>query len=561
MRHCFSIATFFVLALAAAPTFAQAPAGTCTSTQAPLDLSRGAAWNGWSPGLANTRFQTAQNGGLAADQVPKLKLKWAFGFPNIGSAWGAPTVAGGRLFVGSQSGHVYSLDATSGCIVWTLQVKGAVRSGITIAPRTGAGATSYAAYFGDSTATAHAVDAATGQVIWSRKVEEHALAQVTGTPVLYQGRLYVPVASREEGVGRNAKYECCTFRGSVVALNAQDGTLAWKSYTIDQEARPIGKNAAGVTRFGPSGAGVWSAPTIDAKRRLLYVATGNMYTEPQQPTSDAVLAFDLATGNRAWAAQTTAKDVFVVGCGAPLTQGAGAAPTPPGAPPAQAGAALPQQPAAPATGVNCPDPRELGPDFDFGGSPMLATLANGRELLVIGQKSGVGWAFDPDKKGAVVWQYTAGKGSALGGMEWGSAVDGERAYFPVSDILLPEPGGLHAVRLDNGQRAWYAAPPAPKCGTGRGCNGALSAAITVTPGVVFAGSNDGAVRAYSTKDGSVVWEFDTNRDFQTVNGVTAKGGSINGPGPIVAGGMVYLNSGYGMFGGRPGNVLLAFGVD
>ena len=535
------MATFLMLALVATRAFAQAPIGQCQASPAPFDASKGAQWNGWAPGLTNTRFQPTPQAGVTAEQASKLTLKWAFGFANIGSAWAPPSVAGGRVFVGSQSGTVYSLDAKTGCIVWTFQVKGAVRSGITIGPRTGGGTGSSVAYFGDLTANAYAVNAATGELLWTRKVDEHALSRITGTPTLHQDRLYVPVASLEEGQGRNAKYECCTFRGSIVALNASTGALAWKSYTIDQEAKPIGKTSAGLTRFGPSGAGIWSAPTIDPKRGVLYAATGNMYTEPQQTTSDAVVAFDLNTGKRVWSTQATTKDVFVVGCGGP--------------PPTQTAAAG----AAATKGPNCPD--DLGPDFDFGGSPMLATLPNGRDLIVIGQKSGVAWAFDPDKRGAVVWQYTAGKGSALGGMEWGSAVDGERAYFPVSDILLPEPGGLHAVRLDTGQRAWYAAPPSPTCGTSRGCNGALSAAITVIPGVVFAGSNDGAVRGYSTKDGSIVWEFDTNRDFETVNGVAAKGGSINGPGPIVAGGMLYINSGYGSFGGRPGNVLLAFGIE
>jgi len=542
MRYRLSIPILVVLVLAATPGFAQTPTGRCASSPARFDLSRGAQWNGWGPGLTNTRFQSAQHAGLTAEQVPKLTLKWAFGFPNIGSAWAPPAIVDGRVFVGSQSGTVYSLDAKTGCTIWTIQVKGGVRSGITIGPRAGGGAASYAAYFGDLTANVYAVDAGSGELLWTRKVDEHSLARITGTPTLYQDRLYVPVASLEEGQGRNAKYECCTFRGSLVALNAQTGALVWKSYTIDQEAKPIGKNPAGVTRFGPSGAGIWSSPTIDAKRRVLYAATGNMYTEPQQPTSDAVLAFDLDTGKRVWSSQATAKDVFVVGCGGTLGQTTATAPG-----------------AAATTGPNCPD--ELGPDFDFGGSPMLATLPDGRDLIVIGQKSGVGWAFDPDKRGAVVWQYTAGRGSALGGMEWGSAVDAERAYFPVSDILLPEPGGLHAVRLDTGQRVWYAAPPPPRCGSGRGCNGALSAAITAIPGVVFAGSNDGAVRGYSTKDGSIIWEFDTNRDFETVNFVASKGGSINGPGPIVAGGMLYINSGYGSFGGRPGNVLLAFGVE
>jgi polyvinyl alcohol dehydrogenase (cytochrome) len=212
----------------------------------------------------------------------------------------------------------------------------------------------------------------------------------------------------------------------------------------------------------------------------------------------------------------------------------------------------------PRGGPNCP--AEVGPDFDFGNSPRLATLPDGRDIIVIGQKSGVGWALDPTRRGAVLWQYRAGKGSELGGMEWGSAVDADHAYFPVSAVLKPEPGGLHAVKLTTGERAWYAPPPPLKCSAGRGCNPALSAAITVIPGIIFTGSIDGGVRAYSASDGSIVWSFDTNRSFETINDVPANGGSINGPGPAIAGGMVFINSGYSSFGGRAGNVLLAFGI-
>ena len=504
------------------------PTGTSAENRcvapAPMNLAGGPRWNGWGADLANSRFQPAAQAGLTAAQVPTLTLKWAFGFPNATSARAQPTIYGGRLFVGSQSGLVYALDAASGCTIWTFQAQAAVRSAITIGPR-GSGS---AAYFGDGKANAYAVDAATGALLWTRNLDDHASARVTGAPTLFENRLYVPIASGEEGQGNNPKYECCTFRGSLVALDVAGGALVWKTFTIATEAKPIGKNASGTTRWGPSGAGIWSSPTVDAKRRLIYAATGNMYTEPQQGTSDAILAMDLATGSIRWTAQVTPKDVFVVGCNQP-------------------------------NAANCP--AEVGPDFDFGSSPIIAKLANGKELIVDGQKSGVGWAFDPDAKGAVTWQYRAAKGSALGGMEFGSAVDADHAYFAVADGNSPQPGGLHAVKLASGERAWYAPPPAPKCAPGRGCNAAILAAITVIPGAVFTGSNDGGVRAYSTNDGSLIWEYDTNRTFETVNGVPANGASISGPGPVLAGGMLYVNSGYGALGGRAGNVLLAFGLD
>jgi len=519
MRRQAAAIMVFVLALASSSRAQETSSGKCVSAM-PFTFNQGARWTGWSPDVNNTRFQPTAQAGITATNVSKLTLKWAFGFPGATAAFALPTLAGGRVFVGSQGGAVYSLDAKTGCTVWTYQAGAGVRTAIVVGGNT--------VYFGDVRANVYAVDAASGKLLWTRKLDDHSSARITGSPTLYQNRLYVPVSSFEEGQGGNARYECCTFRGSIAALDIGTGNVVWQTHTIPDEPKPIGKNNSGTVRRGPSGAAIWSSPTIDTKRRVLYAATGNMYTEPQHPTADAVLAFDLEKGSIVWTSQVTPKDIFVVGCGSP-------------------------------NGANCP--QDVGPDFDFGNSPLLTTLPGGRDILVIGQKSGVGWALDPEKRGAVIWQYRAGKGSELGGMEWGSALDSEYAYFPVSDILTPQPGGLHAVKLATGERGWFAPPPPVKCAAGRGCNPALAAAITVIPGIVFAGSNDGAVRGFSTKDGSIVWEFDTNRTFETINGVTAKGGSINGPGPTVAGGMLFINSGYSMFGGRPGNVLLAFSIN
>jgi polyvinyl alcohol dehydrogenase (cytochrome) len=504
-----------------------ASVGRCQTQPSFPGLSSGPLWNGWGPGTNNARFQDSRQAGLTAEQVPHLTLKWAFGFPDATLAWSQPIVAGGRVFVGSQNGTVYSLDAKTGCIYWAFSASGGVRTALSVGPR--AGGTGFTVYFGDTQANAYALDAQTGQKLWVRKVEDHPLARITGSPALYKDRLYVPTSSYEESQGANPEYECCTFRGSLSAINVKTGTVAWKTYMINDPPKPRGKSSAGLTLWGPSGVAIWSAPTVDARRHVVYVATGNTYSEPAQDTSDAVLAIDMATGKIKWTRQLTPKDVFLSGCGRTSTN------------------------------PNCPDTN--GPDYDFGNPPILTRLPNGREAIVIGQKSGVGFAMNPDKQGEVLWQYRAGKGGPLGGIEWGSAVDREQAYFPVSDITRPKPGGLHAVKLATGEPVWVAPPPPPKCGSGRGCNAAQSAAITIIPGIVFSGSVDGALRAYSTKDGSIVWEFDTNREFQTINGVPANGASMLGPGPAIAGGMLYVNSGYGAFGGRAGNVLLAFGVD
>jgi polyvinyl alcohol dehydrogenase (cytochrome) len=453
---------------------------------------------------------------LTAELLPKLTLKWAFGFPEATSAWAQPTVVGNRLFVGSQNGFVYALDVERGCIVWSFEARGGVRATVSVDKRR--------AYFADQVGYAYAVDIATGRLIWRTQVDDHPLIRLTGSPVLFEGRLYVPTSSYEE-VGKPPNYACCTFRGSLVALDAPSGTVIWKTYVIDEPPRVLGRDQQGLDSLGPSGGAIWSAPVIDAKRRVIYAGTGNTYSGTAQPFTDAIVAFDLKTGRIVWAKQLQPDDVY--GCR-------------PGEP-------------------NCGE--RAGPDLDFGASPVLTSLPGGREVLVAGQKSGMGYALDPDRHGAVVWEYRAGRGGQLGGIEWGIAADDEHAYFPVADIGSPQPGSLHAVKLASGERAWFAPPLATLlCGRpARGCSAAQSAAITVIPGAVLSGAFDGGLRAYSTKDGSIVWEFDANREFLTVNGVRAKGGSLNGPAPVVAGGMLFVSS--GDYRGRPGNVLLALSID
>jgi polyvinyl alcohol dehydrogenase (cytochrome) len=510
---------------------ASAPAdptqGLCAARPAALPDPAGLPqWNGWGNDPTNARFQPAAAAGLTAGRVPKLTLKWAFGIPGATAVSAQPTVFAGRLFFGSENGTVYALDAATGCTHWQFKATAGVRSAVSVGPIAGGGPRRHAAYFGDFRANVYAIDALTGEQIWSLKVDEHPAARVTGAPTLVGGRLYVPVSSLEELPGARPQYACCTFRGSIVAIDAITGKQLWKTYMIPEEPKIVGKNAAGTPLWKPAGAAVWAAPTVDVSRKVLYAATGNAYTDPAAPTSDAVVALSLDTGAIQWVSQVTPSDSFVVGC-------------------------RPDN-------DNCPD--DVGPDFDFGNSPILRQLANGRSIIVIGQKSGVAYGMDPDKKGAVVWQYRAGQGSALGGIEWGSAADERVMYVPVSDIVRPEAGGLHAIGIGSGERIWHTPAPPLSCKGGLGCSGAQSAAITVIPGVVFSGSIDGHIRAYDTGDGHIIWDFDTARDFDSVNGVRASGGSIDGPGPTVAGGMLYTGSGYGRWLGRPGNVMLAFAV-
>jgi polyvinyl alcohol dehydrogenase (cytochrome) len=493
----------------------------------------GPRWNGWGADFNNSRFQPAGMARLTPEQVPKLQLKWAFGFPGVSAANAQPSVVGGVLFVGGGDSKLHALDAKSGCTIWTYPTDAPVRTAVSFGPIPGTD--EFAVFFGDLRANAYALNAKTGALVWKAKMEEHAAARITGTPTLFSGILYVPVSSIEEVTGSNPSYECCTFRGSVVALDAATGRPIWKSYTIAEAPQPTSKNSVGIQLRGPSGASVWSSPTIDLERHALYVATGNSYSNPPADTSDAIVAFDLQTGRMLWHRQATPKDSYVVGCYR-------------------------------SDKTNCPEAH--GPDHDFGQSPILVSLQQGHRMLVIGQKSGVVHAFDPDEEGMPLWQKRIGKGGPLGGIEWGSAADQNRVYVANSDVrflfegtrrLDPnEGGGLFGLDLADGKVTWQV-PPVP-CGDRKQCSPALSAAVSAIPGVVFSGSVSGFLRAYATDDGRLLWEFDTARDYPTVNGVSGQGGAIDGPGPIIVDGMLYVNSGYGQWSGIPGNVLLAFGV-
>lgn len=455
-------------------------------------------WNGWGADLVNSRFQPAAMArGLDAASIPKLKLKWTFGIPDARAAVGQPSVVGGVIYFGSQSGVIYALDARTGCTLWTFQADAMVRTAITVAAiQSGR----YALLFGDAKAQVYALDIPTRKLRWKTKVDEHPWARLTGAPKLWEGKLYVPVSTNEEVPAGNPKYPCCTARGSIVALDEETGKVLWKTYTVGE---------------GANGGAVWSSPTIDSRRGLLYTATGNAYTAPAAPTTDAILALDLRTGALKWSRQLLSGDHWTFGCVAPKTA-------------ACAG--------------------QAGPDHDIGASPIL-----GRYLFV-GQKSGEVFALDPAAEGKIVWRTRIGKGSALGGVMWGMAADGDRAlYVPLSDQATSAPGGLFALDQATGNQLWSAIPE-PRS--------AQMAPATAIPGVVFSGDMAGRFRAYSAATGEVLWQYETAREFDpAANGVKARGGSMSAAsGAVVAEGMVFVNSGYGILGGRPGNALLAFAV-
>jgi polyvinyl alcohol dehydrogenase (cytochrome) len=509
----------------------------CRAGANAFNAASGPQWAAWGHDASNTRFQNAAMAGIAAADIPRLKLKWAFGFPGDLQSYGQSTVAGGRVFVGSWGGKVYSLDAATGCVHWFYDAGAGVRSAIAHGRITTAGGGRDAVFFGDAQAFVHAVDATTGAGLWKVKADDFAVARISSSPTFFNGRIYIGVASGEEAAGSVATYECCRSRGSLVAFDAATGRQVWKTYMAD-EPKPVGRNAVGAQTWAPSGASIWATPAIDPQRNAVYVTTGNSFSDPAAPMSDSFVALDLDSGKVLWHRQMTDKDAYTSAC------------------------RLPDK-------TNCP---ANGPDFDFGASPILVNLPNGRRALVAGQKSGIVHALDPDAGGEILWQTRVGKGGTMGGVQWGSAADGANLYVAVSDIgrvmvtysttTDADPnqgGGMFALRLGDGQQLWYT-PPGSCAGRPR-CSPAQSAAVSALPGIAFSGSVDGHMRAYSTTDGKVVWDFDTVRAYETVNGVPGRGGSIDGPGPSIAGGMVFVNSGYPTAGGTPGNVLLAFSVD
>ena len=487
----------------------------------PLERTASApSWTGWGVNASNTRYQTARAAGLTPGQVRRLKLKWAFGYPGGLSAYGQPTVFSGRVFVATDIGFIYALDAQTGCVHWSYKAKAAVRTAIAVGKVRGSAR--YGLFFGDQRANVYAVDAQTGRQLWTDKVDDHLVARITAAPTYHAGRLYVPVSSSEEFNAAVLDYPCCTSRGSVVALDASTGRQVWKAWVMEAP-KPVRKNAKGVQLYAPGGGSVWNSPTIDTARGAVYFGTGDAETEPAPPTTDAVMAVDIKTGRRLWVRQLVANDSFLGGCfGDQRTE-------------------------------NCP--KDVGPDLDIGNSPVLQSRPGGGRIVVVATKSGLVFGLDPDHRGAVLWKTdvtppSASKGFGGGGIYWGGASDGRGMYYGLNA------GGMAAVRISDGRKLWYA-PFSPATG-GKVSNRSAASAI---PGVAFVGGDDGRLHALDTADGKELWSYDTAHAFDTVNKVTAKGGAYGSAGPVVAGGMLFTGSGYGVTGNRFGNVLLAFAPD
>ena len=495
----------------------------CTSNPSIEKAAKRPAWNGWGVNTHNTRFQSTSDAGLSAAEIPRLKLKWAFGLPHSTSSYAQPSMVFGRVFVGTDTGYVYSIDADTGCVYWSFKANHSIRTAMTVGRVKVKGANRHAVFFGDRHADVYAIDAQTGRKLWTAHPEENFTARITAAPTYHEGRIYVPLSSFEEFSAATPTYECCKSVGGVAALDASTGKVLWLRHVEPELPKPLYKNSLGVQQWGPAGGAVWNSPTVDPVRKAIYFGTGDATTYPAIDTSDAVMAVDMDSGRVLWSHQVHRNDSFLVGCGNRRTE-------------------------------NCP--KVVGPDWDIPASPVLKTLPDGSRRLIVVTKPGDILSLDPDKNGALVWRMNvfgtvAGDGpsppgeASPGGIFWGAAISDEAAYFGLTR------GGMGAIDIVTGKRLWLSPLNADK-------KVSYASATSAFPGVALQGSSDGRLQAVSTTDGKLLWSFETMREFETVNGVKARGGSISAPGPIVADGMVFVGSGYAILGGTPGNVVLAF---
>ncbi|NIT63019.1 MAG: PQQ-binding-like beta-propeller repeat protein, partial [Gammaproteobacteria bacterium] len=334
----------------------------------------------WGIDHANNRFQSAASAGLSRHGPANLEVAWAIGFPGAVRVRSQPAFAGGYLLLGSQDGAVYALDAKTGCQHWKFQAASEVRTSIAITEwARDATDPQPVAVFGDYLGNVYGVSVRTGARLWKVRPHEHPHATITGTPRIFEGRVYVAVASHEDGSAVRPDYPCCTFRGAVAALDVNTGATQWLTYTVAEPATPRKLNRAGTRRWGSSGAATWTTPAIDAGRRQVYIGTGDNYSGPATATSDSIIAMDLDTGSVRWVFQATEGDTWNGACMLEIK------------------------------GPNCPE--EEGPDYDFGASVVIVSRAAG-DLLLAGQKSGAVFALDPDT-GKQIWTRKPGAVAAF----------------------------------------------------------------------------------------------------------------------------------------------------
>lgn len=485
-------------------------------------------WSGWGDDPTNRRYKTAQESGLTVSNVSDLEFQWAYAFPDTIRMRAQPAVSEETIYLGGQTGEVSALLLDTGCRWWTFSADAEVRGALSLVDVDGAN--ERALVFSDFAANVYRLDAQTGALVWKTNVADHASATITGALTVFENRVIAPLSSTEILNATNPSYECCTFRGGIIALDLTTGEALWRTYAVDEPVRHK-QNSVGTQQWGPSGAPAWGSPTIDTKRRQVYFGTGQNYSSPATNTSDAVIAVNLDTGERIWVFQTLEGDAWNAACVN--------------------------------NGPNCPI--EDGPDFDVGAAPVLVETKDGIDVVIAGNKGGMVFALDPDT-GSLIWQRRVGRGGRKGGVHWGLASDGNKVYVGIGD--LPDEfdsdfdarPGLHALDVTSGEPVWSVITD-PTCeAKSFRCYPSFSGALTVSSGLVVAGGMDGKLHAFSTEDGTELWRFDTERPFKTVNGIPGSGGSIDADGAVIADGRLLINSGYDLYGQLAGNVVLMFAV-
>lgn len=481
---------------------------------------------GWGIDLQNTRYQAQSK--ITAANAKTLSLKWTYALAG-NTPRSYPYVTNDTVYMGDGGKGLVALDRETGCERWVYEHDGYIASAILFAKAEARDLL----VFNDRITGVHAVDANSGELVWQAGVDEQPLPWYSGTPLIHNDRVYVPIASQEVGLAFNPLYGCCTTSGGMAAFDLNTGEKLWFVPTIDEPASQTGERWFFVQEYGPSGAPVWGAPSYDTESDTLYFGTGQNYSHPTTDTSDALFALDGLSGEILWKRQFTANDAYTAACNLMALNH-----------------------------PNCPKP--TGPDVDFGAPTLLVDTTKGK-LLVAGQKSGEVHAVDAGT-GERIWTQRVGRGGIIGGIHWGLAANEALGlvFAPISDKAIldfPAPGvatpGLYALDLESGEQRWHYTREG-RC-PDTSCEYGLSAAPIATNDVVITGSMDGYLEINRATDGERLWFYDAWREFKTVNNIAAEGGAFDAHGPMVVDDLVFVTAGYSYVGQqRGGNAFLVF---
>ena len=529
-RHAgLQLSRYLVLAFCLASSAALAE---CLNTPINADLTSFYS-NSWGIDHRNTRYQPASS--LNAENAANLELKWAYGLAHE-TPRSFPLVTKDTIFIGDSNHGLIALKRETGCERWVYEHDGLITSAIIPGNIRRAKAKDQPILvFADRFSGVYAVDAQTGQLVWHITLQDHLVPLYSGTPLVTNDTVFVPISSLEVGLAVNPFYGCCTTSGGMAAFDINTGEKKWYLPTIEEAAKVRGSHFGFVDEWGPSGAPVWGAPTYDSKRNWLFFGTGQNYSHPTTDTSDAIFAVDAASGEVQWVKQFTANDAFNAACTVSLNH------------------------------PNCAQP--TGPDVDFGAPTLLAHTPDGKDILLAGQKSGDVHAMNPDT-GELLWSRKLGRGGIIGGVHWGLAVNESTGtvFVPINDrsaMNYPSPGtptpGLYALDIESGEPLWQFSRNS-RCDDEQ-CMYGLSSAITATNDIVITASMDGYLEVINAADGKLLWSHDSWKTYESVNGVTVKGGSFDTHGPMIADDQVMVSSGYRYISNqRGGNAFLVFQV-